>query len=802
MDNNNRVFHYHELAHQLHQHGYAPVPIKKGEKRPALAGWAEYKYTDRHEFNSHYTGILAKHTPAVDIDVLDEALAGELKQLALSALGPAPERVGRAPKTLLLYRTSMPFKKLKVGFKLPGSDTVHGVEILGDGQQFLAYAVHPDTGKPYVWSANDPLNSYAADLPEITAASAVEYLRKARELIERAGGTDFTLSPALRALVEPKTETKAGPNPKREGKCGRAEIVSALKRVGITDRDGWFRVACGLHHEYQGSDDGFELFDEWSAAQPGYEGTDDCRKTWDSIKNDTTSGTPITIGTVFQLAMDNGWKGLLPREMPWETGQYIPLPKSAFPATRIKEGRDGKQQTVLDNDCNNIDALLKGYGIELWFCEIRKKAFWTRPDVKENDNLEVLYSTVIGLCDRNGLKTSSLSEHLNAVAMLNARNPVLEYLEALPAWDGIDRFPALAARMKPACENTATTALRLWFVQACAAADMAVRAMERNPEVTRSFGYVLALQGAQGIGKTRGLLRLVPEDLRHLVSDGAHLALSNKDSVLGALSNWICEPGEIATTFGRSAIDELKAFLTRSTDNIRMPYGRAYRSLQRCTVFAGSVNDHEFLRDATGNRRYWVVPVETMELRLTSEEVEKLWGQAWALYCDGRQWWPNAEEEERLSAAAEEARERSVEEELLERFFDWSKAAEAGNTRWTVVEIHSYITSQGIEPRSMINNRYWSMDLDLEPAKSRRYTAALQSLWRKHGRGIKGRKVYTPGGTNRGWLLPPDRLASVKEEVAKAAQALASLRAGADSEECETVLRLQVLPLPAALPKS
>ena len=115
-------------------------------------------------------------------------------------------------------------------------------------------------------------------------------------------------------------------------------------------------------------------------------------------------------------------------------------------------------------------------------------------------------------------------------------------------------------------------------------------------------------QGAQGLGKTLWFKRLADYDKGWLL-EGATLNPSDKDSVKQAVSHWIVELGEIESTFKKSDIDQLKAFVTKKNDELRLPYDRAFTTYQRRTAFYASVNAREFLTDTSGNRRFWVVPV-------------------------------------------------------------------------------------------------------------------------------------------------------------------------------------------------
>ncbi len=86
---------------------------------------------DRHRLRRQLRVI------GVDIDILDNSLALRVKQVFIDRLGFTPlQRVGKAPKVLLVYRVSSPMTKL----------SLHPIEVLASGQQFVAYGIHPDTG--------------------------------------------------------------------------------------------------------------------------------------------------------------------------------------------------------------------------------------------------------------------------------------------------------------------------------------------------------------------------------------------------------------------------------------------------------------------------------------------------------------------------------------------------------------------------------------------------------------------------------------------------------------------------------
>lgn len=165
-----------------------------------------------------------------------------------------------------------------------------------------------------------------------------------------------------------------------------------------------------------------------------------------------------------------------------------------------------------------------------------------------------------------------------------------------------------------------------WFLQTTALAFNKID----NPISTEG---VLVLQGKQGCGKTTFFRRfsLNPE----WFTEGAVIDIKNKDTIITALSTWICELGEIDSTLKREQ-SALKAFITRPIDRIRFPYAPAESELVRNTSMCGTVNPNEFLNDTTGSRRYWVVAVEDIEvkylLEMSSEDIKNIWGYFYHKY--------------------------------------------------------------------------------------------------------------------------------------------------------------------------
>lgn len=151
-----------------------------------------------------------------------------------------------------------------------------------------------------------------------------------------------------------------------------------------------------------------------------------------------------------------------------------------------------------------------------------------------------------------------------------------------------------------------------------------------------SLDIILVFNGRQGIGKTRFFEKLALKS--QFFGEGICLDPRDKDSVMQATSKWISELGEIGSTM-RKDMDSVKAFLTKSTDEYRTPYGKASLHYPRMTSFVGTVNDEEFLIDQTGNRRFVTIPLPSdlvidYETQIKQFDALQLWAQVYELIKD------------------------------------------------------------------------------------------------------------------------------------------------------------------------
>lgn len=285
---------FQQKAVSLVENGYRVIPIAVGQKRPSMDAWQRYEATPerisgRWPENGNI-GILTAHTPAIDIDTTDQALAIEMEQFVADMIGDAPVRVGRAPKRLMVFRTDAPFSKRSSGFFLDLEGNAHQLEILGDGQQFVAYGIHPDTQKPYRWvSLETPSDLSVQDLPELTVRGADAVIAEFTRLCEARGWTR-------------KTQTSGGGKqdelwflrPKPE--ATDEELQQALSLMpGADIYETWVKVGMALHNHFDGAVEGLEMWDAWSSTAPNYS-AEQVEQKWRGFGR--RDGQPVTIGFI------------------------------------------------------------------------------------------------------------------------------------------------------------------------------------------------------------------------------------------------------------------------------------------------------------------------------------------------------------------------------------------------------------------------------------------------------------------------------------------------------------------------
>jgi predicted P-loop ATPase len=223
-------------------------------------------------------------------------------------------------------------------------------------------------------------------------------------------------------------------------------------------------------------------------------------------------------------------------------------------------------------------------------------------------------------------------DYITRYATRHKYNPVLDAIRAT-TWDGVDRIAEIYDIFRIPCDTEAgqysRIFIRKWLMQC-------VCGLFNSVEDPFSLDIILVFQGKQGVGKTRFFEMLALKS--KFFGEGINLDPRDKDSVIQATSKWISELGELGSTMKKD-MDSVKAFLTKSTDEYRTPYGRASLHYPRMTSFVGTVNDDQFLIDQTGNRRFVTVPLPSDLVIDYSTHIKpfnalQLWAQVYQLVKD------------------------------------------------------------------------------------------------------------------------------------------------------------------------
>jgi P4 family phage/plasmid primase-like protien len=289
--------------------GYLIVPIKPGDKAPAIPDWVNARIrpdqVTQPVFANFGVGILTGQgdipLAAIDIDTTLKPLAQGFVNWCTENLGLTCERVGKAPKLLLVYRAAdTGYRKATGAWFTDKDNNKHRVEVLGHGQQFVAYHIHPDTKQPYKWvDVFGGIERFeASELPTITSDQIEIALKQFEVMAEKYG-----LKRGTASVVSIRAAAGAGSDPLEdfEPPIGLDIDDARLMLVGVDneDYDSWLRVGMSLHHEYEGSDEAFELWDTWSEGASNYTGREALETRWQGFG--TKGGRPVTIKWLVKL---------------------------------------------------------------------------------------------------------------------------------------------------------------------------------------------------------------------------------------------------------------------------------------------------------------------------------------------------------------------------------------------------------------------------------------------------------------------------------------------------------------------
>ena len=242
-------------------------------------------------------------------------------------------------------------------------------------------------------------------------------------------------------------------------------------------------------------------------------------------------------------------------------------------------------------------------------------------------------------------------------------HPIRDYLDSLPPWDGECRVESLFIRCLEAddTEYVRTVTRRLFAA-----------AVARVYQPGIKFDCLTVIDGAQGIGKSTLLKELVGDEYY-----SETLSLTDMDDKTGAeklQGYWVIEIGELAG-MKKADVEKVKGFLSTTDDKYRPSYGRVVESHPRqCVVIATVNGERGYLRDITGNRRFWIIKCRQKEQArkwsFTKEERDQIWAEAVALWRGGEKLYLEDTELPAAEALQREAMELDERQGIVEEYLN------------------------------------------------------------------------------------------------------------------------------------
>ncbi len=350
--------------------------------------------------------------------------------------------------------------------------------------------------------------------------------------------------------------------------------------------------------------------------------------------------------------------------------------KPADPKVQLVLGSNGRPLKCLENHDRILSRDPRWIGVIAWDEHAQRIVKAAKPpypvgDVGEWSDADDS-ETALWVAREYGIHSigATIAEAVNLVAQRHRVMPLRDHLETLQ-WDGTPRLDTWLV----SCLGADAQGERAEYVRAVGA-KWAISAVARVYNPGCKVDTMLVLEGEQGIGKSLAMRELAWGD--RWFSDEMP-KLENKDSQLSLQGKWLIEFSELGA-MTKSEVEIVKAFISRTVDRYREPYGRRTNDVPRRCVFVGTTNGQQYLKDETGNRRFWPVRCTAVSVEAVRAARDQLWAEAVHRYKAGEPWWLD----QRLDAIA------LAEQDQRFTFDEWEHGIQAyvpGRAKVTVGEI-------------------------------------------------------------------------------------------------------------------
>lgn len=531
------------------------------------------------------------------------------------------------------------------------------ISVMGEGQQVvLPPSIHPDTGKSYKWAF--PLVS-GPQIPVVdlgVGAPPGLLLSKDRPRPELARNGDFhalTVDLVGSRLPDSTVNMILDGAASSDKSADLFSVCQDMVRVGFTDDEILSVLTDPDTFLGQVAFDHAQTTSRGRAARWLYDYTlkkarneCDARMDFEAAVEVAELDAEGAVKQSAELTPEKHWRELIERES--EKSGFRPK-NTQLNVVLILKGEFGP--TLFKS---NLFAGIQHYGV---------KTPWAKVGDEITDEHTILFKHWFANRWRFEPGLDRINEAITVISQQNEYHPVKDYLEPL-RWDGVPRIDTWLKDYLGA-EGPEPY---LTMVSRKVMAALITRIYEPGCK----FDHVLILEGNQGIGKSTALKNLVSEPW---FSD-AKIDVSDKDGVLAMRSAWLMELGELSA-MRQADVDQLKEFISRCTDKIRVPYGRRTQAFPRQCIFVGTTNRSDYLRDQTGNRRFWPVALSNQRIDFDRVRVDRdqLLAEAMIAYTIGEKLYLDEKSAEEIAIVEQAARmQEDVWTEKVENFFDAERA--------------------------------------------------------------------------------------------------------------------------------
>lgn len=525
-----------------------------------------------------------------------------------------PKRLSQSSKKVKVYMPSVnPSRsdtagltdaEIKQGLRLRAA---WEISLMGEGQQVvLPPSIHPDSKKPYVWSI--PLNSIS-DIPVFTP-NAVADEKPSKESSEVKPLNDFKAVPVdlyMTDLPQDVLDLIVDGRGCEDRSASLFKASMQLVRFGfteiqilsvLTDHSLYLGQAAYSHAKTRSRKAAANWVYKYTLNKATREVRLDAH--FDDLDLDST---PLPLRNV-----DDDWTAEIDRNTndgaPKHTLQNIKL---------ILAKTMNDKPFVARNEFSIEDTWTQDTP---WGCVSGRI-------IKDDDSITI--KEWFGRTYRMEPSKEKIEEVLIWFANQNSFHPVKDFLNGLK-WDGTPRIKTWLRDYLHAQGPSE-------YLSAVGSKTL-LAMVGRILEPGCKFDNVLILEGEQGIGKS-STARILAGDKWFSDSD---LNIGDKDSVVNMQGVWVYELGELSA-MSRFDVNRLKEFVSRSTDKIRPPYGKRTIHYPRQSVFIGTTNNDEYLKDKTGNRRYWPVKIGRVNIKALKRDREQLLAEACERFLMGEEIW-------------------------------------------------------------------------------------------------------------------------------------------------------------------